>query len=93
MTWPLENRYTAGLLNVARMNFGMITKGSKVLAIGGITSKYDDSNKMVLKSIEEWDPDNEQWTMSKMELALPRSGFGIAYVPYSNACSIGKDND
>ena len=78
-----NNRHV-GSMNLPRQAFGMVTKHGKVLAIGGQTQSPVIEET---KTIEEYDPDTETWTMSSMELAVPRSYFGIVYVPYSKVCN------
>ena len=57
------------------MGIAHINGKSKLIVFGGY---YNDS---YLDSIEEWDEENEAWTMSTMKLSEAKSAFGYCQFP------------
>ena len=68
-----------GDLNVARDNHGMgvacINRKSKLIVFGG----YNQDDKY-LDSIEEWDEENETWTISTKKLSERKGYFGYCQI-------------
>ena len=61
--------------------FRMVVVGGKVLAVGG------DDGRDYLTSVEEWDPEMEEWVgRGDLEMRTARYSFGAASVPYDLVC-------
>ena len=61
--------------------FRMVVVGGKVLAVGG------DDGKEYLTSVEEWDPEMEEWVAREdLEMRTARYSFGAASVPNNLVC-------
>ena len=72
-----------GNLNTGRCYFGMLTVGDRfprLLVLAGET--YSDH----LDSIEVWNDDKEEWTITPLAFKVPRSTFGYLALPESFIC-------
>ena len=75
-TNPAEDSWaTKAPINQARADFGLVTVGDKIYAIGGSTSNSWRVNPVATN--EEYDPKTDTWT-TKAAMPTPRARFAMA---------------
>ena len=67
------------MLTLKRGYLGAATIGGTILAFGGAAGHGDGGPP--LDSIEEWDTENELWTIQKDTVKIPRAAFGYISTP------------
>ena len=75
---PTQTMRTAAAMTTRRSSFGLAVLDGKLLAFGGYNGYLADR---FLDSVEQWDEEEQVWTLREERLAFGRDFFGYALAP------------